>query len=386
MALTLLNFPTMVSIAAANAQASCKKLLNLTVGSVARSLLEANAAIGQWVQYEILQLWMSERLATSVGLDVDSFVGDFGLVRLPSVPATGTVTFSRYYGGSSALIVPYFNADGSINGAGATVLTADLTQGFGVYTNTSDPNWNAQMAGYFMPAGTASITAPVRALVAGSAGNIQASAVSLITNPIPGVDSVANQTVFSDGTNGESDAALRARFQTFIATREKATIDAVKSAIQSVQDGLTYSVIENTTPSGTAMPGYFTVTVDDGSGAPSDALLSAVYSAVDSVRPIGSSFTVQPPAVIIAAISMTITASPGYSKATLQGLVATAIETYINALGIGIALSYTRLSALAYGVPGVATVSSVVLNSGSSDIGGGPTQVVKATGASVAIN
>lgn len=386
MALSLLNFPTMVANAAAAAQAACSKLLNLAVGSVSRSLIEASASIGMWMEYLIIAVWLSERLATSTGTDVDSFVNDFGLTRLPASSAAGSVTFSRFYSGSSALIVPYFNANGSINPAGAQVLTADLSQAFGVTAQITNAAWNAGMGGFLVPPATASITVPVEALVAGRAGNIQAAAISLITTSIPFIDTVTNSTVFSNGEDAESDAALKARFQTFVATRARATLAAIQNAIATVQQGLSYAVIENTLPTGVTQPGFFTATVDDGTGNPPTSLLAAVYTAIDAVRPIGSTFTVQAPAVIIAAVNMTIGASPGYVKATLQGQVAAAIEIYINGLGIGQSLSYTRLSAIAFGVIGVGAVSNVLLNNGASDVGGGPTQVVKATGASVVIN
>jgi hypothetical protein len=113
---------------------------------------------------------------------------------------------------------------------------------------------------------------------------------------------------------------------------------------------------------------------------------ASVAAAIDQVRPIGSTFSVRAPAVIFANVSMTIDAAAGFSKATLQGNVSSAIQTYINGLGIGEKLSYTRLPALAFGVAGVSNVSNVLLNGGTVDIGGGPTQVVKATSASVVIN
>jgi uncharacterized phage protein gp47/JayE len=385
MQVTLQSFSSFVNIAAAAAQSACQRLTNLAVGSVSRALLESNASIALWLQYLYVQLWNGARLATSSGTDVDSFLADFGLTREQPVAASGTVTFSRSFG-ISALIVPYFNVDGSINTNGAQVITADGTQAFGVLANTAIGAWNPTMGGYFLPTGTSSVDVPVKALAAGTAGNVQANAISLIASAIPGVDTVNNATVFSNGVDGESDAASKARFQTFVATRARATRAAVENAIQSVQQNLSDDIIENTLPTGASQPGFFTVTIDDGTGAPPPVLINQVYAAIDLVRPIGSMFTVQAPAVITAAVNMTISASPGFDKPTLQGQVAAAIESFINGLGIGEPLQYTRLSALAFGVTGVATVSNVQLNGGSADIGGGPTQTVKATGASVVIN
>src|SRR6185437_13430089 len=225
-----------------------------------------------------------ERLSTSIGSDVDTFVGDFGLTRLPAVAATGTVTFSRYTASISSVITPYFTATGTVNPNGVQVLTADLSQSFGVTTDVNLATWNAGMGGYFLPANTTSIDVPVQAITPGSAGNIQPGAISLITVAVPGVDFVTNSTVFSNGTDGESDASLKERFTIFVATRAEATLAAVKAAITSVQDGLSYSVIENTLPTGTAQPGFFTVTVDDGTGTPPTALITAVYEAIDAIR------------------------------------------------------------------------------------------------------
>lgn len=385
MQVTLQSFTSLVNIGAAAAQSACQRLTNLAVGSVSRALLEANASIALWQQYLYVQLWNSTRLATSSGTDVDSYIGDFGLTREQPVPASGTVTFSRSYG-ISALIVPYFNIDGTINTNGAQVITTDGTQAFGVQTNTSIGAWNPIMGGYFLPTGTTSVDVPVRALASGTSGNVQAHAISLIASAIPGVDTVDNATVFSNGVDGESDAAARARFQSFVATRARATRAAVQNAIQSVQQNLSNDIIENTLPDGTTQPGFFTVTIDDGTGAPPQLLINEVYAAIDLVRPVGSTFTVQAPAVITAAVNMTITAGPGYDKPTLQGQVAATIEAFINNLGIGVPLQYTRLSALAFSVTGVSGVSNVLLNNGTADIGGGPTQTVKATGASVVIN
>ena len=88
--------------------------------------------------------------------------------------------------------------------------------------------------------------------------------------------------------------------------------------------------------------------------------------------------------MVSATISLTITAAPGYQKTALQGPVAAAITAYVNGLNVGAPLAFFRIPALAYGIAGVATVESVLLNSGTADIGGGATQVVRTS--SVAVN
>ena len=95
MALNLLSFNTMVSNGAAAMQSACSSLLDLTVGSVLRAILEASASVGLWMQWLILKVLAMTRAATSTGEDLDSWMADFDLARLPGVAATGSVTFSR---------------------------------------------------------------------------------------------------------------------------------------------------------------------------------------------------------------------------------------------------------------------------------------------------
>ena len=89
MILPLQNFATLVQNMAAGVQGTSQTLVDLTVGSVLRAVLEASASIGLWLQWLILQVLSMTRAATSNGADLDSWVGDFALVRLPGVPANG---------------------------------------------------------------------------------------------------------------------------------------------------------------------------------------------------------------------------------------------------------------------------------------------------------
>ena len=96
MQLSLQNFSTLVEGMAAAVQGAANSLLDLAVGSVLRAILEANASIALWMQWLMVQVLATTRLATSTGVDVDSFGADFGFARLPAVAATGTVTLSRF--------------------------------------------------------------------------------------------------------------------------------------------------------------------------------------------------------------------------------------------------------------------------------------------------
>jgi phage-related baseplate assembly protein len=125
--------------------------------------------------------------------------------------------------------------------------------------------------------------------------------------------------------------------------------------------------------------GRFVVTVDDGSGSPSTALLSTIQDAVDAVRPVGSIFSVRPPTVIIADVSFTIQVAAATAKGPIAALVGRAVGSYINTLPIGVGLSLTRLAQIAYSASSaVINVSQLLVNGSPSDITPTASSVIKA--------
>jgi uncharacterized phage protein gp47/JayE len=358
MNLSLQNFSTLVENMAASVQGAAQSLLDLTVGSVLRAILEANASLALWLQWLIVQVLATTRLATSSGADCDSFGADFGFARLPAVAATGFVTFSRF-SPSVAAVVP----------EGSDVATAANGQVYTVVADPSNAAFNVSLGGYVLAAGVASVTVPVVATVAGAAGNVQPGAISLITSAIAGVDSVTNALVLAGGADAESDAAFRARFGNYLASLARATTLAVGAAVAAIQQGLSYVISENVDQAGGVQMGHFVVTVDDGSGSPPASLLSTVQQAVEAVRPVGTSFAVQGPVVTAANISVSLVTAAGASHAAAVAAVAAAIESYIASLSVGAALSYTRLAQIAYGASSTVTnVSGLLLNGGTEDL------------------
>ena len=362
MQLRLQDFSTLVSGAAAAVQAASRALVDLSVGSVLRAVVEANASIGLWMQWLILQVQSMTRAATSEGADLDSWMADFALTRLPGVAASGQVRFVRF-ATTEAATVP----------AGALVRTADAAQGFAVRADFAHPSWSTSLGGYVLGVGVDSVLVPVDAVAAGVAGNVLAGSITLIADALAGVDTVANDGPLQGGLDAESDVALRMRFRNYLASLGRATPVAVGYAVASLRQGLRWRIAEGV---GT---GVFVVTVDDGSGAPPSGLLSSVASAIEAVRPVGTSFAVQPPTVTYASVTMTIVTASGAVHGEVAARVADAIAVYAAALGIGDALPWTRLAQLAYGADAaVVNVTSVLLAGGTADLSPGAAGVVRA--------
>ena len=316
-------------------------------------MLEANASIGLWMQWLIVQVLAATRAATSVGTDLDSWVADFGMARFAATAASGSVTFSRVTAGVAATIP-----------AGVLVRTGvgSSDQIFGVVADKSNPAWTD--AGYTLAAAGSVVTVRVVAQVAGAAGNVVAGSVTLLASAVPGIDSVTNHLAMVGGIDAEADAALRLRFSGFLDSRNRATSQAVGFAIASVRQGISYTVAERVDASGAIRPGHFTITVDDGTGAPSSDLIAQVSAAVDLVRPIGGTFSVRPPLVIPVSVQL-VAVGPATAIAAAQA----AVLAYIAALPIGAALTLTRLYQVVYGAdPTITNVSSASINGSGSDL------------------
>lgn len=374
MAITTWDFPTIVRNSVTAVQGVARGLVDLTIGSILRTVIEANATVILWLQGLILQLLATTRAATSNGADLDSFMFDFGVTRLAAVNASGIVTFSRFTSTAQA-VVP----------VGAVVLTTDGTQSFTVILDTTNPAYNAGLGGYVIAASVASADVTVQAVNAGVLGNVTAAQISLINAPIPYVDTVTNSVAFTNGIDAESDTALRSRFVAYIQSLSKATKTSIGYVIASLQQGITYSLTENLTYGDVSQPGYFYAVINDGTGSPGSILLNSASNAIDAVRPFTSTFGVFAPVVVTANVAMTITTASGYIHGTVVAEVTTAITTYINALTLGQPLTYSRLTQLAYDAsPGVTNVTGVTLNGATADLAATAKQTILAGTVSVA--
>lgn len=363
--LSLQSFTTLVQNMAATVQSTASQALDLADGSVTRAILESSASIALWLQWLILQVLQSTRAATSVGADLDSWMADFSLQRLPAVAATGSLTFSRTTPTLQAVLPP-----------GTLARTGDGTQTFIVSADPANPAWNSGLGGYVVPAGTTSIVVPSTAQASGSAGNVRASSITMLASAVPGIDAVLNPTPFTNGLDAETDAAFRSRFQNFVQSRSRATPQAIAYAVASVQQGLRFVLQENTNPEGTTIMGSFVVTVDDGSGNPSATLLAAVQAAIDAVRPVGSVFAVMPPIVIPTSIALSIDTLASGSAASTTTNVVNALTKLIAELPMGRVLPLSRLSQAAYNADqNVSNVTAITINGVAADLNLPPTAV-----------
>ena len=367
---------TIVGAIAAGMQSQLSSaFLNFAKGKALRAIAEAYAGVCLWLQKEIIDDAKLTRLATSYGPDADSWIADFGIItRIGAIPATGLVTFSRYTASGAAPVVP----------VGAAVKTQDGSQTFLVYADTTNGAYSATANGYVMPAQVASVIVPVQAVNLGSQGNVAAGSISLIGSQITGVDTVTNPAAFTNGSDQESDEALKDRFPLAIASLSKGTDTAIENAVEAIKTGMQVQVLDSLDLSGATDYGMVTVIVDDGSGNISSDLLAACQNAVSSVRAAGIRFGVYAATITTANVQLTLNVKPGYYRPTVVAQLDAALGLAINSLGLGEGLSYFGVGAWSYAVAGVASIDNLTINGGTSDIAPSPLETIK-TG-SVIIN
>lgn len=359
MSLSLRSFATTVSTAVVTAQSSCAQLLDVSVGSPVRALMESVGGIGLWLQYLVLQTLLRTRLATCTAEDCDSFVQDFGMSRLPGTSSTGLLTMSSFSPSQqSAVVVP------------GTIARTVSGLSFSVVKDSTLAIWSETAGGYVRAAGVSNISVPVQCQAAGAIGNVPIGAICLMGTAISGIDTVTNPAAFLNGSDQETDAELRARFPLWLAAKASASRAAVGNAVLGVQTGLSYSLRDGLAADDTARSGYFTVVLNDGSGVPSDQLLTQVYEAVDEVRALGVAFGVRAPSLLVLNVSMTVVVPASVGTEQAITAIQNAIAQDIAGTTVGSGYAYSRLSYLAYVGAGL-TVTSVLdvrLNGSQLDI------------------
>lgn len=359
------KFSTIVADFVAAVQGAAKTLVDFTEGSVLLAVAEAVAGNALWLQGLWFQTLQATRLSTSTGSDVDTWLADF----MPNAPgsttprigaraAVGVLTFGRTTAAGSAIIP-----------VGTQAMTSDGSQVFVVIADPLNSSYSATVSGYRVAAGVTFIDIPVNALVPGSGGNVVPGSVTLLRSSIPGIDSVTNLAPLYAGMDQETDEQLKSRFPLFIASLARGTAPAIAYGITTVQQGLQYSIIENYQHDQQFDAGYLTIIIDDGSGAPPASLVTAVTESVNIYRAAGVRFGVFPPVVVGVTVSMAIETSVGYDHNAIVSSVATAIAAYVNGLGLGKTLRWSKLEQIAYEVsPAITNVASLLVNGTQADV------------------
>jgi baseplate J-like protein len=304
------------------------------------------------------------RAATSNGKDLWSFCNDYFIspaAPLPGVYAGGTfatapLTVGRYAPVVSNTLIPAFPVTPwpPAPGALGTIIQTKTGPGsksiaYAVIADATNPNYNSTLGGYVIATGQSTVVVTVQAIVIGAGSNVLAGSLSVpaaatvVTPGIP-IDYTTQGADITNGVNQETDPQLRVRFQKYISSLAKGNSNAIASAVLGVQAGLSFTNNDQLDSTGNPKAAWFTIVVDDGSGAISGSTLAAVTAAINGTntnpatpaRSEGIGFSVIAPNNVVMTIALTGTIiQPGFTAATVRAAVKAAIIAYTNANGVG---------------------------------------------------
>lgn len=326
------------------------KITDFNEGSGIASFCEA-------VAQQIGQVYLRGRIGFTRYLPNLPFYA-FGFSKHAGTKASGIVRFSRNVSAVDAITLPI----------GIIVSTPSGL----LYTTTS--------TGTIAEGATESGDVSVEANDIGASYNVPATAVSVITTPVIGVDIVNNAAAMSGGSDQESDNAFQQRFREFILGLARGSIYGLITGAKSVTGVRSASVIEHFPP----LSGIYNVSlyIDDGAGNAPAEMIAAVENVIEGdgtvtypgYKPAGINLRVLAPTKVTVDVTVEIDDTGNVLREIVLQNAQGVIEEYINNLQIGESVIYNELVQRIMEVVGV---YDLTLSSPAANVPIGATQVAR---------
>jgi len=300
---------------------------------------------------ELEKLYLSYFVSTSEGVSLDRNCSNIGVMRKPASRATGEVTFV---------------------GEDGTVIPA----GFEMRTSTGISFVTTELA--TIEGG--SVTVPIIAVSPGVEGNVDTGAITEVVSPLAGVTSLSNETPTTGGQNRETDFEYRERYYQSLANPGSSTVSAIEAAILGVEGVIYAQVRENDSieekdgipPKSIAPLVYggdgqtIAERIKDSKAGGIQCYGTEVYTVLDSRGNEQKIGITRPTEVEIDVLVELETDSLFPVDGVVQ--VTEAITEYINSLGIGQSIIYTRIISRIHSVPGIIDIPVLIVDGGTENV------------------
>jgi uncharacterized phage protein gp47/JayE len=387
------------------------EITDTSPGSVVRTILEAIGREIEYLNLLIEQAYYSGFIDTSSGEALDLVVAILGMRRKPPQPASGYVTFGRrsepetiqvngeiiFYDGSteyslknrfvkevskvkgiseSAVTEFRREVDYTVYGnrirwlpAGkrpdeGTTFTVDYTayreisvpKGTRVSTYSTKPEevivYTTVEQTILKPTqeGSWEADVPVVCAVPGPKGNVLAGAITVLPQPLVGVEYVINKVDVTGGVDAESDRELRDRAKRALEIAGKATLPSIETTIKSVE-GVSSVLVKEAVDN---VPGILKVIVDGGDP-------EKIVEAIEKTRAAGIKVEFARPKPVYVDVNVTLVLEKWASEAEVSRKVEEKIRGYLSSLKIGEDVLFYKIASLALDVEGVKDVAEIVV-------------------------
>lgn len=316
------------------------KITDFTEGSVVYTLLSAVSVGVDALGMAIFMARLAAYISTAIDTDLDNKVADYGLTRDVATAATGIFNFTKNAASVSDITIPSGSLISTLPSGSSSIVS------FSVDADT------------VLLAGNTSVAVNCTCTATGTSGNIAANTALLISSAIAGIDGVNIQTNITNGSAAETDDALRARGLAAFTALAHGTVASYKEIVLAISGISSATVVAQNRGPGTV---DIFVTGPNNS-IPSSAIIAAAQAAIDAAKVATDDVRIQTPTTLMVSATVNISIESGYELASLETAVQTALETYINGLGMGGGLlGYvypSQLVAAAIAVAGVADAST----------------------------
>lgn len=316
------------------------KLTDFNEGSVIYTICSAVAVAADALGMSIYMCRLAAYLSTAIGEDLDNKCADYGITRKAASSAEGSFIFTKNAASSSDITIPSASKISTLPTGSSDIVS---------YTVDEDT---------VLPAGSTSISVACTCTETGSAGNLAANTALLLSSAIAGIDGVEIDTAITNGSDEETDDSLRERGLAAFQSLAHGTAAYYESVVLAISGISSASVKAQNRGPGTL--DIFITGADN--SIPSDSIVEEAQTEIDAVKVLTDDVKVLTPTLLTVNISITIYAESGYTLSNLETSVQTAIETYINGLGLGggsVGYVYaSQIVAAAIGVTGVANAST----------------------------
>ncbi len=250
-----------------------------------------------------------------------------GLERKPAVAAVGTVRFTAGEAAAAARDIPQ----------GTVCMTAGL-----VRFETTAPA--------VLAAGELAVDVPIRALEAGSLGNVSAGAITSMAVAPVGISVCSNPEPCSGGADGEEDGALRVRvLETFKRLPNGANSAFYQQGALSFDQVAAAAVIPR--PRGVGSVDIVPATL---AGLPGEELLEELEDYFEQRREIAVDLKVRAPETVTVHIAVKVEPGEGRNRAEVLARVEEAIRGWFTGRLLGQRVLRAKLGEIIYHCDGVA--------------------------------
>jgi uncharacterized phage protein gp47/JayE len=205
------------------------------------------------------------------------------------------------------------------------------------------------------PEGRWEAEVPVRAEVAGRAGNVYAGAIIVMPQPLVGVEYVINRGDILTGADAEADEELRERAKHALEVAGKATFVSLESAVRGIE-GVSSILIEDLSvlDEPERVLGVVRVIVYGGDD-------NEIQRVIDDTRAAGVRVEFMRPKHIHIDATATLTLLRGASPSRVEREVEAKIRSYLSSLDIGDDVVFSRIVRAALDIDGVYDLNELIV-------------------------